>query len=155
MSQARLLFRVGAETYGLPLAAVAEVTAGAPPSLVPLVPIEVGGVLNVRGESLPVLDGGMLLLGAPAHAHRHVILFAHESRRLGILVAHAQIDHDLDETPFGEATPDTVLPVRWVVGNEGRVGIVDPETLLERAAELLATRPVQRGGGEQVCPTAF
>ena len=154
MSQARLLFRVGSETYGLPLDAVAEVTAGAAPSLVPLVPIEVGGVLNVRGEPLPVLDGGMLLLGVPAHAHRHVILLARGSRRLGILVAHAQIDSDLDETPLGEATPDTVLPVRWVVGNEERVGIVDPEALLERAAGLLATRPVQRGG-EQTCPTGF
>lgn len=152
-SAAKLLFRVGAETYGMPLVAVSEVTAGAPPSLVPGVPIHVGGVLNVRGEPLPVLDGGVLFSGVPARVHRHVIVLADESRRLGILVAHARIDRALDETPAGDG-PEAVLPVRWVVGNEERVGIVDPEIVLVRAAELLATRPVQRGG-EQACPTVF
>ena len=162
MSEPTLVFRTAGVTYGIPLEAVAEVTEGGIPSLIPLVPREVGGVLNVRGEPLPVLDAGVWLAGEPARASRHVVVLAKGNQRIGMLVEHvAGIESRLE--PLPSAHTETVevgpVPVRWSTGNGGSVGVVDSELLFARAAELLTTRPepppLQPSGGEETCPTAF
>lgn len=151
-----LVFRVGARCYGIPLAAVSEVTGGGAPRLIPLVPSEVGGVLNVRGEPLVVLDAGTLFEGRPCGARRHVIALSRRELRLGVLVEGVSgIETGIDGTPLPEeeVPPAGPLSVRWVIGADERVGIVDPEQAFERAAELLATRPLWREEGAQACPT--
>lgn len=162
MSTPTLLFRTAGVTYGIPLEAVAEVTDGGPPSLIPLVPRDVGGVLNVRGDPLPVLDAGVWLAGTPSRATRHVVVLVRGNQRIGMLVEHvAGIDSRLEELPHAgrESVEVGPIPVRWSTGNGGSVGVVDLELLFARAAELLTTRPepppLQPSGGEESCPTAF
>jgi chemotaxis signal transduction protein len=154
----RLVFRVAGRDFGVPVSAVSEVTPGGVPRLVPLVPLAVGGILNVRGEPLLAVDAGALLFDRPAGARRHVVVFGDESLRVGILVDHAA----RMETPGG-ARPSpaeaeearAAVPVRWTECADGRVGLVEPEDLIARARKLLAPAALARGQGGESCPTAF
>jgi hypothetical protein len=156
MEDARLLFRVAETTYALPLEAVVEVTTGSTPSPIPLIPTDVGGVLNVRGEPLPVIDAGTLLRGANSGARHHVIVVAEANLRVGVLVDHVlRIDRGLGEgiADCDEGAP--VIDLRRASGPNGPVFLVELEVLLERAADLLSARPVPRAEGEREWPTAF
>ncbi len=158
MAVGKLLFQIASDTFALPLEAVVEVTGGGVPHLIPLVPREVGGILNVRGEPIPALDAGVLLRGRPSGASRHLVVLAWGSGRLGVLVEHvARIDRELGDGVVDEDHPTAWggVPLRFAESASGRVAIVDPEGLLARAAELLAARPKLSGDGEGSCPTAF
>ncbi len=58
MATSWLQFNLGERSYAIPLDAVAEVIWAQQPRLIPLVPPNVGGVLNIRGEPLVVMNGG-------------------------------------------------------------------------------------------------
>ena len=60
------------------------------PHLIPRVALELGGVVNVRGEPLPAVDGGALLTGRSALRHRHMLVLERGSLRLGVLVGAVQ-----------------------------------------------------------------
>lgn len=51
-----LTFHLGAAHYGVPLRAVREVVRMGPVTVVPLMPAHVRGVMNLRGNVVPVLD---------------------------------------------------------------------------------------------------
>jgi purine-binding chemotaxis protein CheW len=51
-----LTFHLGAAHYGVPIRAVREVVRMGPVTVVPLMPAHVRGVMNLRGNVLPVLD---------------------------------------------------------------------------------------------------
>jgi purine-binding chemotaxis protein CheW len=86
-SQLMVTCRLGPQHYGLPIEAVREVVrlpallslAGAPPY--------VCGMLNMRGNYLPVLDG-RILIGEPAtyDLSNQVILAGHDTPEVGLLV---------------------------------------------------------------------
>ncbi len=152
-------FRVGDERYAIPLEAVTEVAPARRPQLIPLVPLEIGGVLNVSGEPLPVVEGSVLLQRSSPGGARHALVLEEGSLRVGVLVDHvSRIERGLgvagaddalgDEDP--EPDPDFVS---WVRHGGVRVGLVGAEGLLRLATELLA-----RGagfGGEEKCLNAF
>jgi chemotaxis signal transduction protein len=158
-AQPRLVFRVAGREFGVPVGAVSEVTPGGVPRLVPLVPLAVGGILNVRGEPLLAVDAGALLLDRPAGARRHVVVFGDESLRFGILVdlaARMQTEPGAPLAPGDEAAADTTaVPVCWIECADGRVGLVEPADLLARARRLLAPAALDRGQGGESCPTGF
>ena len=56
-----LRFRVGEETYGLPVDVVREIVSGAVPTPVPGAPTSVRGVVSLRGEIVSVIDPGVRL----------------------------------------------------------------------------------------------
>jgi purine-binding chemotaxis protein CheW len=60
-----VLFRLRAEDYGLPIAAVQSIIRYETPTPVPRAPEGVDGVINLRGQVIPVIDLGLRLLGAP------------------------------------------------------------------------------------------
>jgi chemotaxis signal transduction protein len=153
---ARVLFRVAGCDYALPLDGVVEVRAGGQPSLIPFVPREVGGVLNVRGEPLPVLDAGTLLRGEPSGASRHLIVLADGTRRVGVLTERVlHVDARIEDGEVDPQAPPAPLPLRWARDGDRRVAVVEPEALLARAATLLAARHTERRQGGERCPTAF
>jgi chemotaxis signal transduction protein len=86
-----VLFQLGHQHYGLPLAVVHEIVrlpalimlAGAPPSLC--------GLLNLRGQHLPVLDG-RVLVGEPAHysLNSQIVIAGRGRPELGLLVDQVQ-----------------------------------------------------------------
>ena len=59
-----LLFPLGPETYALPLNEVREVVAAPVLTRLPTAPAAVSGLVNLRGDVLPVFDTG-LLAGSP------------------------------------------------------------------------------------------
>ncbi len=73
-SQNRLLtFEIGSSLFALPIEGVHEVAEMAPLACIPTLPSDVAGVINYRGDALPVvrrerlLDPGAGALAAPAH----------------------------------------------------------------------------------------
>ena len=149
-----LRFKIGDRACAIPLHAVAEVTSAGSPRLIPLVPLQVGGILNVRGEPLPVVDGGVVLRDHPGDIHRHVLVLEHGGGRIGILVGH--VSHIEHSVPAGQADDDAdvdCMHVRWVNDGDGKLGLVDPEALFERATELLTEQRPQLG--EEPCLSAF
>lgn len=63
-----LLFSIGDDRYGLPVAAVVEVTPVLRLKRMPGVPEYVAGLCNFRGEAIPVLDVSALTRGVPCRA---------------------------------------------------------------------------------------
>jgi chemotaxis signal transduction protein len=157
-----LLFRAGERDYALPIDALAEIVAARAPQLIPLVPIEVGGVLNCRGEPLPVVDGGLVLEGRRSGSTRHALVFERDELRVGLLVDHVlRIDRELDparltavEAPAGSGGACEA----WRQTPLGRqLGIIDTESLLSRATDLLAPHVDSRGEQtkEETCHNVF
>jgi len=65
-----LVFHIGADRYGLPLAAIRRVLPLMELKAVPLAPDAVAGLMNLHGASIPVID--LARSGGIAPATRHV-----------------------------------------------------------------------------------
>jgi chemotaxis signal transduction protein len=157
-----LLFRAGERDYALPIDALTEIVTARAPQLIPLVPIELGGVLNCRGEPLPVVDGGLVLEGRRSGSTRHALVFERDELRVGILVDHVlRIDRELDparlaaiEAPQGSGGACEA----WKQTHLGRqLGIVNTESLLSRATDLLVgnAEPGRGESKEDPCHNAY
>jgi chemotaxis signal transduction protein len=149
-----LRFEVAEQGYALPLGAVVEVLAAPRPHLIPRVALELGGIVNMRGEPLPAVDGGALLTGRSAHHHRHMLVLERGSLRLGVLVGAVQrIERALALLESG-AGPRSDELVEWVTEGERSLGLVDPEGLIERGV-LLLTELRSRAGGQEPWQSGF
>jgi len=60
-----VLFRLRAEEYGLPIRRVQSIIRYEEPTPVPRAPHGVEGVINLRGQVIPLVDLGLILLGDP------------------------------------------------------------------------------------------
>lgn len=158
-----LRFQLGERNLAIPLRAVSEVCGASAPRLVPQIPLGVGGVLNLRGEPLPVVDGEELLGCDGGPPHQHALVIERETARLGVLVG--TVTHiDWSFRPgapvrgMGDSDElrDSAL-LRWVHYDGAIVGLVDPEELFERATLLLSPSATAStsGEGEKGCLTAF
>lgn len=141
-TQQFLVFRLGDEEFGLPIAAVEEV-ARLPETIarVPKTPKFLEGVVNLRGEVLPVIDQrkrfNMPALGTSA-AQRLVIVRT-ERHLAGLIVDSVsevlRVGADaIDQTP--DLAGETTKLVRAVVNLESQNRIIlllDPAELLTRA----------------------
>lgn len=143
-----LIFLLGEETYGLPIAAVQEVV-NLPGVLtrVPNAPAFVAGVMSWRGQAIPVVEQRRrfgVTGAAPAERPRVIVA------RLGELVAGFAVDAVLEiaEPPQSQvqATPGLTAEAgrlfdRVADLGDGRVVLlVKPEELLDRAeADVLAS----------------
>ena len=154
-----LRFQVGGHLYAIPLDAVAEVTPAESPRLIPFVSPEIGGILNVRGEPVPAVYGGIVLGGARPRVHRHLMVLERGKLRVGVLAEEVTTIERGIEPP--EEDPDALEPagegaeefVRWIRHADGPLGLVAPEGLLERATAQL--EPTRAEGGEEPCQDAF
>ena len=83
-----LSFEVGAQTYCVPVSAVREIRGVTPPTPLPEAPPYVRGVINLRGQVMPVIDlRNRLGLGVTIPETRHVIVVVEcQDRLAGILV---------------------------------------------------------------------
>ncbi|MBO9711444.1 chemotaxis protein CheW [Sphingomonas sp.] len=154
-SEQFLLFRIGEEDFGLPLAAVEEV-ARLPDKLtrLPKAPAFVEGVINLRGNVVPVIDQARRFAGtATSGARRRVVVVAIGEMRVGFLV---------DGVSDVLSVPATALRPAPELGGEGTrvfdrvanledtsrvVLIVSPQELLDRAERDLVAA-LARGTSE-------
>ena len=150
-----LLFQVGKQRYLIELDAVAEIAPAARPRLIPCVPVELAGVVNVRGEPVPVVDGGAVLPGSRVPPYGHVLLLEGRGDRVGMLVTGvSRIERGrltLQEEP-SEDEPEAPF-IQKALLRDGEVGLVDVEGLFARARELLRGASLRRGG--RACQSAF
>ena len=80
-----LRFEVSDSQYAIPLDSVAEVAVTTSLRMIPLIQLDVGGILNVRGEPLPGVNGGLLLEGQPSNFHPHMLVLEQGRIRLGLV----------------------------------------------------------------------
>jgi purine-binding chemotaxis protein CheW len=133
-----LLFTLGGESYAFPLERVREVVKLGPITSVPSIPEHILGVMNLRGEILPILDPKRLLGGAggtPTPQGRIIVVKA-PGMTVGILADGVE---DAIEVRESMEPPLAILPelqARYLQGqvtHEGLLlGVLDVETLLER-----------------------
>ncbi len=86
-----IVFQAGKERFGLDAADVVEMAPPAAPRTLPHAPSYVAGLLNYRGETVPVIDVSALLTGVPAPLlmSTRLILTRYRGRLLGLLVERA------------------------------------------------------------------
>jgi purine-binding chemotaxis protein CheW len=133
-----LLFGLGGESYAFPLERVREVVKPGPITPVPSIPEHILGVMNLRGEILPVLDPKRLLgvgVGTATPQGRIIVVKA-PGMSVGFLADGVE---DAIEVKGSIEPPLAILPERQArylqgqVTHEGLlVGVLDVETLLER-----------------------
>jgi chemotaxis signal transduction protein len=164
VSKAWLRFKSGNRDYAMPLEIVAEVTAAHTRRLIPFVPLRAGGVINVKGEPLAAADGGVVLRGkpSPSGTSRHALVLERGPLRVGLLVDSVQrVERDLDRRASAKrevedgslATPEFV---HWSSREGQLIGLLDPDGLLSRVADLLTPRPVAaQQRGDEPWPDAF
>jgi purine-binding chemotaxis protein CheW len=137
-----LVFRLGGDEFGLPIANVDEV-ARVPDRLtrVPKTPKFLEGVMNLRGEVLPVVDQRRRFDMPPSadRDSRRLIVLRSERHRAGVIVDAVSdvlrcAEDSIEEAP--DLTGEATRLVRGVVNLEtkGRIVLVlDPDELLTRA----------------------
>jgi purine-binding chemotaxis protein CheW len=99
-------FRVGRESFGLPIGVVHEIVRPPQITAVPQAPEYVEGVINLRGRIVPVIDLRRRF-GEPAAANtgkNRVVIVSSEGRLVGLMVDAASEVLKLSETQI-EAAP--------------------------------------------------
>jgi purine-binding chemotaxis protein CheW len=145
-----LVFRLGEEEFGLPIAAVDEV-ARAPEQItkVPKTPKFLEGVINLRGEVLPVVDQRRRF-DLPAFTgerqRQRLVVVRSQHHRAGLIVDSVSEvlrtrGEAIEQAP--DLTGDAARLVQGVInfGDRGRMVLVlDPAELLSRAERGLLDR---------------
>ncbi len=134
-----LVFLLGEQTFGLPIAAVTEV-AMLPAKLtkLPNAPAFIEGVMSLRGQAVPVIDQRLRFLGdAASGRQRRVVIVAVGATQTGFVVDAVS---GVLRVPLSELRPAPKLGVdstrvfdRVVNTEDGIVLVVDPSELLNRA----------------------
>ncbi len=86
-----VLFRVGDEAYGLPIANVSSIIRYEPTTPVPRAPRSVDGVIDLRGRVVPVVDLAKRLFGTTTEpdATTRIVVTEGEGGEVGLIVDQA------------------------------------------------------------------
>lgn len=122
-----IAFRLGAQEYSVDVTAVREIRGWTPATRLPHSPDYVLGVINLRGQALPIVDLGARMGFAPAEpTSRHAIIVAEiENEDVGLLVDGVSEIFSAEEASI-QPTPDIACGmagsfVRGVIPGEGRM----------------------------------
>lgn len=93
-------FELAGQHYAVPLADVREIMRPAPPTPVPGAPVDVLGIINLRGNIVTVLDGcrrlGLTDTGAEVSPDQRLVIFHDNGESIGIRVDALQDVLELD-----------------------------------------------------------
>jgi chemotaxis signal transduction protein len=149
-----LRFEVATRQFALPIEVVAEVTHAQRPKLIPRVSMDMAGVVNFRGEPLPVIDGGALLLGHASVGHRHLVVLRGSALQVGMLVTRVvRIERRMRQAVPMDEPPAEPAFTDWVLLAGQQIGLLEAGGLMDRARELLMEQPLNTGG--MPCQSAF
>jgi purine-binding chemotaxis protein CheW len=149
-----LSFRVGEDEYAVPSAVMREIAAVAPMTRVPAVPAWIRGVVNLRGQVLPVADlASRLGLGETVPQKRSCLLVVELGGASGVVLS-ALVDavvRVLDVAPaqveprpsLGVSVPDEYV-VGLVKAGDRYVVLLDPARLFGAADRAVLAKA---GGG--------
>jgi purine-binding chemotaxis protein CheW len=136
-----VVFRLGEERYGLPIASVDEVVA-LPSKLtrLPRAPGFVEGVFSLRGRVIPVIDQRQRFDVAGGAVRRARVLVVHIGEaQAGFIVDEVSevlrvaADQLRDAPEIGSAGPQVIDRIANLGEEGGMIPIVDPRELLDRA----------------------
>jgi purine-binding chemotaxis protein CheW len=138
-----LVFRVGAERFGVELQAIDEVIDAPAVQSIPDAPATVLGVATIRGELITVYDLRTLLsvqgrLDEAGDGAGAALLFARDDRRVGLAIddvydAIRIEDGDLLKAPGGGAAASDGILIGLVRRAGDLIGILDANALLDAA----------------------
>jgi purine-binding chemotaxis protein CheW len=136
-----LVFRVGAERFGVELQAVDEVIDAPVVQSIPDAPATVLGVATIRGELITVYDPRPLLRvrgRLEEEGDGAALLFTRDDRRVGLAIddvydAIRIEDGDLLKAPGGGAAASDGLLVGLIRRAGNLIGILDANALLDAA----------------------
>ncbi|WP_254514743.1 chemotaxis protein CheW [Novosphingobium sp. G106] len=152
-SEQFLLFRIGEEEFGIPIAAV-ETVAQLPAKLTPLpkAPAFVLGVMNLRGQVIPVIDQAQRFgASASQSARRRIIVTRIGELEAGFIVDAVsevvRVDAGaLRPAPeFGNEETRVFERVANLAEEQRIILIVNPRELLDRAEQDLLRRLGKKG----------
>jgi purine-binding chemotaxis protein CheW len=137
-----VLFHLGTEEYGLPIERVQSIIRYEAPTPVPHAPAMVEGVINLRGQVIPVIDLSQRLLGTPhvITALSRIVVAEGDSGLVGLAVdsAHEVATFPVDAimpTPVATLTVETAEAFEGVANHGERLVILlDPEKALPRVS---------------------
>jgi len=126
-----LSFAMGSEVYGVDILTVQEIRQWEGATPLPRTPAHLRGVINLRGEVVPVLDlRDRLGLPVPAEGRPVVIVFRLHEKRVGAIV-----DAVLDVHPLEDGLQPPPAGARFVAGlatlDDRLVIVLDTQRLLE------------------------
>ncbi len=149
-----ILFRLGQEQYALEAAHVIEVIPRLPLRTQPGAPDYVAGLLNFRGDVVPVLDLGTLTLGAPCPRQLSTrIILIHYALKSGMKRVLGLIAESV--TDAVEKEPDQFVAVdcgqaahlgKIALDQRGMVQCILPGYLLPASIETMLFGESPRGG---------
>jgi purine-binding chemotaxis protein CheW len=138
-----LSFEVGAQTYCVPVSAVREIRGVTPPTPLPDAPPFVRGVINLRGQVMPVIDLSQRLgKGAAQDGPRQVIIVVENQTDVAGLLVDAVCDSFTVEADAINPPPslgdveESPLVAAVITSGEGDM------TVLLAVSRILPERPI-------------
>ncbi len=152
ISAALCVFERSGHLLGIPVSAVREVLSGELPTPVPLAPAHLAGLVNVRGEPLPLvqIDGWIGAVPRRYRAGNQILVIESNGLRLGLVVDRVHDIRPGAESPApasGGLDGRSPIGFRYQTSAAGPVAIIDPAELADTAVALARatfehTRPV-------------
>jgi len=128
-----LVLTVNAASFAVPMTSVHQVLRHPVVTRVPLSPTGLMGVLNIRGEIVPLLDTGVLTATGPLGEPPFAVLVSSEKEMVALAAEELPVAADFEE-PVGPGTQPGEL---GVYSNGGRlVVLVDVEQLVKSRLDL-------------------
>ncbi|MBK5263708.1 MAG: chemotaxis protein CheW [Alphaproteobacteria bacterium] len=125
-----ITFQIGEQFLGVDIMAIREIRAWSPSTLLPHVPEYVRGVINLRGNVLPVIDlAARLGWGLTEPTGRHVIIVVRIAEQLHGLIVDAvndivTVDDDAMQAPPNLNVDSASLFLKGLVAVEDRMVMV-------------------------------
>ncbi|ATC30866.1 chemotaxis protein CheW [Caulobacter vibrioides] len=139
-----LSFEVGAQTYCVPVSAVREIRGVTPPTPLPDAPPYVRGVINLRGQVMPVIDLSWRLgKGVAEDGERQVIIVVENQNDVAGMLVDAVCDSFIVEADQINPPPslgdgeDSPLVSAVITSGEGSM------TILLAVSRILPERPIE------------
>ena len=134
-----LLFKLGAELYGVPITHVTEIIEMQPITSVPDMPVFIKGVINLRGNVVPVMDLRLRFnMEERPYDDRNCIIIARiGTTSMGFIIDTVAEVHDIPQSNI-EPAPDFEdgTGKRHYIAGLGKVG--DDVTILIDVKKILA-----------------
>ncbi|HEY9580483.1 MAG TPA: chemotaxis protein CheW [Rhizorhapis sp.] len=130
MSSQLITFQIGEQFLGVDIMAIREIRAWSPTTLLPHVPDYVRGVINLRGNVLPVIDlAARLGWGLTEPTGRHVIIVVRIDEQLHGLIVDAvndivTVDDEAMQAPPSLSTDSASAFLKGLVAVEDRMVMV-------------------------------
>ena len=130
MASQLITFQIGEQFLGVDIMAIREIRAWSPSTLLPHVPDYVRGVINLRGNVLPVIDlAARLGWGLTEPTGRHVIIVVRIAEQLHGLIVDAvndivTVNDDAMQAPPSMSTDSASAFLKGLVAVEDRMVMV-------------------------------